>query len=100
MKKMNLALERQGLKMSSLFIFLLIGIVILIISIIFFMFKGKIIYDKLNAVLVMNTLIVIAILVIGFVHGRLESYIDIALSYSLLGFITTAILAKYIGGRR
>ena len=58
--------------MSSLFIFLLIGIVILIISIIFFMFKGKIIYDKLNAVLVMNTLIVIAILVIGFVHGRLE----------------------------
>lgn len=97
---MNLALERQGLKMSSLFIFLLIGIVILIISIIFFMFKGKIIYDKLNAVLVMNTLIVIAILVIGFVHGRLESYIDIALSYSLLGFITTAILAKYIGGRR
>lgn len=97
---MNLALERQGLKMSSLFIFLLIGIVILIISIIFFMFKGKIIYDKLNAVLVMNTLIVIAILVIGFVHGRLESYIDIALCYSLLGFITTAILAKYIGGRR
>ena len=97
---MNLAMERQGLKMSSLFIFLLIGIVILIISIIFFMFKGKIIYDKLNAVLVMNTLIVIAILVIGFVHGRLESYIDIALSYSLLGFITTAILAKYIGGRR
>lgn len=97
---MNLALERQGLKMSSLFIFLLIGIMILIISIIFFMFKGKIIYDKLNAVLVMNTLIVIAILVIGFVHGRLESYIDIALSYSLLGFITTAILAKYIGGRR
>lgn len=86
--------------MSSLFIFLLIGIVILIISIIFFMFKGKIIYDKLNAVLVMNTLIVIAILVIGFVHRRLESYIDIALSYSLLGFITTAILAKYIGGRR
>lgn len=86
--------------MSSLFIFLLIGIVILIISIIFFMFKGKIIYDKLNAVLVMNTLIVIAILVIGFVHERLESYIDIALSYSLLGFITTAILAKYIGGRR
>ena len=97
---MNLAMERQGLKMSSLFIFLLIGIVILIISIIFFMFKRKIIYDKLNAVLVMNTLIVIAILVIGFVHGRLESYIDIALSYSLLGFITTAILAKYIGGRR
>lgn len=86
--------------MSNLLVVILIGMVVLISSIVIFMFKGKIIYDKLNAVLVMNTLIVMVIIIIGFVHGRLESYIDIALSYSLLGFITTAILAKYIGGRR
>lgn len=86
--------------MSNLFIALLFGMVVLIAAVVLFMFKGKIIYDKLNAVLVMNTLIVIVIMVIGFVHGRSESYIDIALSYSLLGFITTAIIAKYIGGRR
>lgn len=86
--------------MSNLLVVILIGMVVLISSIVIFMFKGKIIYDKLNAVLVMNTLIVMVIIIIGFIHGRLESYIDIALSYSLLGFITTAILAKYIGGRR
>lgn len=86
--------------MSKLLVFILIGMVILLTLILMFMFRGKVIYDKLNAVLVMNTLIVMVIVIIGLVHKRLESYVDIALSYSLLGFVTTAILAKYLGGRR
>ncbi len=86
--------------MSKLLVFILIGIVVLITLVLMFMFRGKLIYDKLNAVLVMNTLIVMVILIIGFVHKRVESYVDIALSYSLLGFVTTAILAKYLGGKR
>lgn len=86
--------------MSKLLVFILIGIVVLITLVLMFMFRGKLIYDKLNAVLVMNTLIVMVILIIGFVHQRVESYVDIALSYSLLGFVTTAILAKYLGGKR
>ena len=86
--------------MSKLLVFILIGIVVLITLVLMFMFRGKLIYDKLNAVLVMNTLIVMVILIIGFVHKGVESYVDIALSYSLLGFVTTAILAKYLGGKR
>ena len=86
--------------MSKLLVFILIGVVVLITLVLMFMFRGKLIYDKLNAVLVMNTLIVMVILIIGFVHKRVESYVDIALSYSLLGFVTTAILAKYLGGKR
>ena len=86
--------------MSKLLVFILIGMVILLTLILMFMCRGKVIYDKLNAVLVMNTLIVMVIVIIGLVHKRLESYVDIALSYSLLGFVTTAILAKYLGGRR
>ena len=86
--------------MSKLLVFILIGIVVLITLVLMFMFRGKLIYDKLNAVLVMNTLIVMVILIIGFVHKRVESYVDIDLSYSLLGFVTTEILAKYLGGKR
>ena len=40
------------------------------------------------------------ILIFGFIDGRMAMYIDIAMSYSILGFVTTVILAKYIGGRR
>ncbi len=65
-----------------------------------FMLSGKLVYDKMNSMFVMNTNIVFMILIFGFIDGRMAMYIDIALSYSILGFVTTVILAKYIGGRR
>ena len=65
-----------------------------------FMFRKKSLLDKLNYVFAMNTIIVLLILVVGFKDGREDMYIDIALSYSILGFVTSVILAKYIGGRR
>lgn len=66
----------------------------------FFMIRKNGVYDKLNAMFVMNTNIVFLILVRGLIDGRIDMYIDIALSYSILGFVTTVILAKFIGGRR
>lgn len=56
--------------------------------------------NSLNAILAMNSVIVALILVTGFVIDREEAMIDIALSYALLGFVTSIILAKYIGGKR
>ena len=40
------------------------------------------------------------ILVVGLIDNRMDMHIDIALSYAILGFVTTVILAKFIGGRR
>lgn len=73
------------------------GVVLLML---FFMIRKNGVYDKLNAMFVMNTNIVFLILVQGLIDGRIDMYIDIALSYSILGFVTTVILAKFIGGRR
>jgi len=86
--------------MSAYFTYLLIGLVCIVIAMLIFMFCGKLVYDKLNALFVINTNIVIIIMAIGFIDGRENMYIDIALSYATLGFVTTVILAKYIGGRR
>lgn len=86
--------------MTTFFMIALFGIVVLVAAMVVFMLKGKLVYDIFNAVLVMNTLIVMVLLIIGFIDGREDMYIDIALSYSILGFITTLILAKYIGGRK
>ena len=57
-------------------------------------------FNSLNAILAMNSVIVLLILVISFVLEREDSMIDIALSYAILGFVTSIILAKYLGGRR
>ena len=75
----------------------LVGIVLLMLV---KMIQQKESYDKLNSMFVMNTNIVFLLLLWGVMDGRLDMYIDIALSYSVLGFVTTAILAKYIGGSK
>ena len=46
-----------------------------------------------------NNVLVILIL-IGFIDGRTDMYVDIAITYALLGFISSIILAKFIGGKR
>lgn len=79
------------------FLLAITGVVLLML---FFMIRKNGVYDKLNALFVMNTNIVFLILVRGLIDGRIDMYIDIALSYSILGFVTTVILAKFIGGRR
>ena len=86
--------------MTSFYTAILLAITGVVLLMLFFMIRKNGVYDKLNAMFVMNTNIVFLILVRGLIDGRIDMYIDIALSYSILGFVTTVILAKFIGGRR
>ena len=86
--------------MHSFFIAILAGLIAIVLTMIITMFVGKTVYDKLNALFVINTNIVMLMLVVGLIDDRMDMHIDIALSYAILGFITTVILAKFIGGRR
>lgn len=79
---------------------LLAGLLVILIIMLVMMFRKKGLLDKLNYVFAMNTVIVLLILAVGFRDGREDMFIDIALSYSILGFVTSVILAKYIGGRK
>ena len=76
------------------------ALIIILVAMVILMFTHKVLLDKLNYVFAMNTVIVLLILSVGFAGGREDMFIDIALSYSILGFVTSVILAKYIGGRR
>lgn len=79
---------------------MIVGLVAVLITLLIFSLSKKDIYDKLNGIFAMNTNIVLLIMLVGFFDGRYDMYIDIALSYAILGFVTTVILAKYIGGRK
>ena len=74
------------MKMTLLFSIILIALVCVVIAMLVFMLRGKLVYDKMNAMFVMNTNIVFMILIFGFIDGRMAMYIDIAMSYSILGF--------------
>ena len=86
--------------MTIFYTAILLAITGVVLLMLFFMIRKNGVYDKLNAMFVMNTNIVFLILVRGLIDGRIDMYIDIALIYSILGFVTTVILAKFIGGRR
>ena len=86
--------------MTIFYTAILLAITGVVLLMLFFMIRKNGVYDKLNAMFVMNTNIVFLILVRCLIDGRIDMYIDIALSYSILGFVTTVILAKFIGGRR
>ena len=86
--------------MTIFYTAILLAITGVVLLMLFFMIRKNGVYDKLNAMFVMNTNIVFLVLVRGLIDGRIDMYIDIALSYSILGFVTTVILAKFIGGRR
>ena len=85
---------------SNFWLCLTAALMIILIAMVILMFTRKVLLDKLNYVFAMNTVIVLLILSVGFAGGREDMFIDIALSYSILGFVTSVILAKYIGGRR
>jgi len=86
--------------MTQFWTVILTGLICILIVMLCFIIVKKDLYEKLNYIFAMNSVIVLLIMVTGFIDGRADMYIDIALSYSVLGFVTSVILAKYIGGHR
>lgn len=56
--------------------------------------KGPTIYDRILAVNSFGTLTVLLIAVLGFLAGR-PAFLDIALVYALINFITTIAIMKF-----
>lgn len=86
--------------MESLFIFMLVGTILMIGMMLIRVFKGPSVFDRLNGIFVIGIDVIMVILFVGFVDGRIDMYVDIAISYGLLGFLSTVMIAKFLGGGR
>ena len=61
--------------------------------------KSPTVYDRMNGLGVTGTDTILLIILFGYLDGRPEMYVDIALSYAILGFVGSVIIAKYLGGK-
>lgn len=63
---------------------------------------GPTVFDRVLAAGWVGTNSLILLVLIGFVYGRIDMFIDIALAYALLNFVVTIALVKYFerGGAR
>lgn len=73
-------------------IFLAICIIIILIR----LFLGPTPSDRLVGLDTLNTLVVVTMVILGAAFDQV-TYIDVAIAYALLSFVTTLFIAKYIG---
>lgn len=83
--------------------YMIIAIMMAVIAVIGMMlqrvFQGPTVYDRMNGLGVTGTDTILLIILFGYLDGRPEMYVDIALSYAILGFVGSVIIAKSLGGK-
>lgn len=82
--------------LHDFFIAVMIGFIILLMSMLIRVFRGPTIFDRLNGLGVIGTDAVIVLIIMGVISGREDMYLDIAMSYSILGFIGSVVIARYL----
>lgn len=82
---------------------IIIAIMIVIVGVIGMMlqriYQGPTVYDRMNGLGVVGADTILLIILFGYLDGRPAMYVDIALSYALIGFVGSVIIAKYLGGK-
>jgi len=82
--------------MENFLTVLTIGYVILVVMMLYRVIKGPSIFDRLNGLGVIGSEVIILLILIGFIDKRADMFVDIAISYALLGFVSLIVLAKYL----
>ena len=77
----------------------MVAVVIIIGLMLFRVFQGPTIYDRMNGLGVIGADTILLLILFGYMDGRPDMYVDIAISYAILGFICSVIVAKYMGGK-
>ena len=84
--------------------FVVILAVIVLITIIALMLgralRGPTVFNRMNALGVISADTIILIVLFGYLDGRIDMYVDIAISYAILGFIGSIAIAKFLGGKK
>jgi multicomponent Na+:H+ antiporter subunit F len=60
--------------------------------------KGPSLFDRLLGVGAIGTNAVILLAVIGFLYGRPDGFLDLAITYAILNFIGVVAIAKFLEG--
>lgn len=85
--------------MHQYFLYLSVILTIIIFIPLYRVIAGPTLYDRMLGAGTIATKTMVLILLIGFVFGRIDMFIDITLAYATLNFIGTIAIAKYLGTR-
>ncbi len=86
--------------MNIVFFILMISILLVIGTMLQRLFNGPTIFDRMNSLGVIGADTILLLVLFGYIDGRPDMYVDIAISYAILGFIGSVIVAKFLGGKK
>jgi multicomponent Na+:H+ antiporter subunit F len=86
--------------MTTLLVILAFVVGLLTISAIFGVARGPTVIDRLLSSSFGAVSSVVLLMLIGFIYGRPELFVDIGLSYALLAFLFPLAFARYLEARR
>lgn len=85
--------------MNIIFIILMVSIIFVIAMMLQRLFQGPTVYDRMNGLGVIGADTILLLVLFGYIDERPDMYVDIALSYAMLGFVGSVIIAKFLGGK-
>ncbi len=81
--------------MSLLLASLAVALALVMLLSLYRVVSGPSIFDRLTGLGLIGSKMIILLLVLGTWSERVDLYVDIALSYGLISFVGTLVLAKY-----
>ena len=85
--------------MNTIWSVVMVAVVIIIGLMLQRVFQGPTIFDRMNGLGVIGADTILLLVLFGYVDGRPDMYVDIAISYAILGFICSVVVAKNLGGK-
>lgn len=86
--------------MENLFLIVSLALGFLTLLTLYRAVAGPTIVDRIIGVGVIGTKTTMILLLMGFIYGRVDMFVDIAIAYALLGFIATLAAAKFFRHRK
>lgn len=85
--------------MDHLFLGVIITLAFAMILSLYRVLRGPTAFDRLTGLGLIGTKTIVLLIMLGVLTGRVDIFIDITLSYALISFIGSLILAKYFEHR-
>ena len=86
--------------MNDLFLLIVIFIALLIAASLYRIVSGPTVFDRIIGSGLIGTNTGMMLVLIGFLYGRIDMFVDLALAYAMLNFIGIVALAKYFERRQ
>jgi multicomponent Na+:H+ antiporter subunit F len=85
--------------MSTLFLSLALFVALLSTASLYRVVVGPTVFDRVIGAGLIGTNALLLLVLVGFIYGRIDMFVDVAIAYALLNFVGVVALGRYFEGR-